>query len=533
MKSNKKQGRYVLIVEDSLTQAEKLKYFLDKNNYNALIAENGKKALNMVSKRSPSLVITDIIMPGMNGYELCRIIKDDDSLKNIPVVLLSILSDPADILKGLECGADNFITKPYDEKFLLKKIHQLLSTRPKTGEDNDRTGKEILYGDSSYYIKAPHSQILDFLISTYETAIIKNEELEKAHKELRDLNDELEKRVHDRTQELAVKNEELRKDIIERKEAELKYRTIFENAVEGIFRTDLNGCILSANPAFARLLGYDSPQEFMERIGDMRSIYVDPNKRNELIDLIRKNGTVIDFEVKYRCKNKKEIFCSVSAHGTLDPGGKLTGFEGMVLDITERKGVEDELIEANRVLETIFEQTNILFAYLDADLNFVRVNRSFAQRDNHEPSFFHGKNYFELYPDPDIERIFQSAIKSGEPHSEICRKFEYPDHSEHGTSYWDMSIVPIKDVNGTVNGLILALQNVTKRLQTEKELHNLNAELDSRVKERTSEIEKKNAELERFNKMFIGRELRMIELKNDIVRLEEKLKAMRKSEGVK
>jgi CheY-like chemotaxis protein len=81
-------------------------------------ARDGQEALAALAQHLPTLVITDINMPGMDGYELCQRIKDDPRL-GLPVILLTSLSDPKDILRGLECGADNFIMKPYDEEFLL------------------------------------------------------------------------------------------------------------------------------------------------------------------------------------------------------------------------------------------------------------------------------------------------------------------------------------------------------------------------------------------------------------------------------
>jgi CheY-like chemotaxis protein len=99
----------ILIVEDSLTQAGRLKCLLEKNGHPVIVAANGKEALSLLGTRKPDLIISDIIMPEMDGYQLCKQIKSDENLKDIPVILLTALSDPKDVLKGLECNADNFI----------------------------------------------------------------------------------------------------------------------------------------------------------------------------------------------------------------------------------------------------------------------------------------------------------------------------------------------------------------------------------------------------------------------------------------
>jgi PleD family two-component response regulator len=103
----------ILIVEDSRTQAEQLQYLLEKHQYTVVTSENGNHALKVLEQYEPKLIITDICMPEMNGYELCRRIKVLDGHEDIPVVVLTSLSNPEDVIEGLECGADNFITKPY------------------------------------------------------------------------------------------------------------------------------------------------------------------------------------------------------------------------------------------------------------------------------------------------------------------------------------------------------------------------------------------------------------------------------------
>src|SRR6266508_73862 len=112
-------GPDILIVEDSPTQAERLKYILEHHRYRFSAARHGQEALVILAAHPPRLVISDVIMPEMDGYQLCRHIKQDEKLKSIPVILLTSLNDPIDVVKGLECGADDFIFKPYDEQYLL------------------------------------------------------------------------------------------------------------------------------------------------------------------------------------------------------------------------------------------------------------------------------------------------------------------------------------------------------------------------------------------------------------------------------
>ncbi|MEQ8221902.1 MAG: hybrid sensor histidine kinase/response regulator [Candidatus Eremiobacterota bacterium] len=194
----------ILVAEDSLTQAVKLQFILQKNGYKVSLARNGREALEKVREEKPDIVVTDIVMPEMDGYELCRHIKFDEILKNTPVILLTTLSDPKDIIRGLECRADNFITKPYREEFLLARINYILVNMELRKTLPEKPDIVISFMGQTYVISSDRMQIIDLLLSTYENAINKNQELEEANRELIRMKSELE----DRNKELNRLNED-------------------------------------------------------------------------------------------------------------------------------------------------------------------------------------------------------------------------------------------------------------------------------------------------------------------------------------
>jgi len=100
-----------LVVEDSATQAQKLKESLESKGFSVTTASDGAAGVAAVRASRPDLVISDIVMPDLDGYEMCRQIKADAQLKGTPVILLTSLSDPEDVIRGLECGADGFTVK--------------------------------------------------------------------------------------------------------------------------------------------------------------------------------------------------------------------------------------------------------------------------------------------------------------------------------------------------------------------------------------------------------------------------------------
>ena len=182
----------ILIVEDSATQAQQLQYMLEEHDFHIVATRNGREALEALRRRKPTLVITDVTMPEMDGYELCRRIRADEQTAELPVILLTALSDPEDVFKGLECGADNFITKPYEQNNLLARIHYLLANLHLRHREKEQSSMEVILAGRKHVITSDRAQILNLLLSTYEAAVQKNGELAKARDELAKLNKELE-----------------------------------------------------------------------------------------------------------------------------------------------------------------------------------------------------------------------------------------------------------------------------------------------------------------------------------------------------
>jgi DNA-binding response OmpR family regulator len=181
----------ILVAEDSPVQAEMLKCILEQHAHSVSIAQNGREALDYLKDHMPTLIISDILMPEMDGYQLCKTIKSDEKLNHIPVILLTMLSDPENIINGLECGADYFITKPYDGDLLLSRIQNVLQNREMRkgkGESIDK-GIEIMFAGKKYVITSNRMQILNLLLSTYENAIIQNRELERMNTKLKEANE--------------------------------------------------------------------------------------------------------------------------------------------------------------------------------------------------------------------------------------------------------------------------------------------------------------------------------------------------------
>ncbi len=212
----------ILIVEDSRLQAKRLMKFLIDQGYEVTHAGDGQQGLEAAQTEKPDLIITDIIMPVMDGFEMCRSIRENDDLYLTPIVMVTSLSNPEDVLRGLEAGADCYITKPYEGKVMLSRIDAVLALPriPRSGQSDGKL--QLVMGAKRYVINAARQQILSLLLSTYEDAVLQNMKLREMRAKLVGLNETLERRVTERTAEL-------REEIVQRKQIQAEREKLIED----------------------------------------------------------------------------------------------------------------------------------------------------------------------------------------------------------------------------------------------------------------------------------------------------------------
>ncbi len=242
----------ILIVEDSRTQAELLRNLLEARGWPVVVAGDGHQALAAARKRRPTLIISDIDMPEMDGYELCHAVKQDPQLADTPVILLTSLSDPADVLRGLEARAEYYLTKPFDKAFLVARVESVLSEAEAPRSDVVGQPLEVVFDGHRRIVTAERRQILNLLLSTYANAVQRNRELIQTQNEL------------------MWANEALSAQTAKLRQSEERYRAIVEQTRDGICLIDVpSRRVLESNAALQKLLGYTGDELELLTIDDI------------------------------------------------------------------------------------------------------------------------------------------------------------------------------------------------------------------------------------------------------------------------
>jgi DNA-binding response OmpR family regulator len=183
----------ILIVEDEQDLLELLRYNLAREGYPVHTASTGEDALKLVRNQRPGLVLLDLMLPGMDGLEVCRTLKSRDATAGIPVIMLTAKGEEADVVRGLELGADDYVTKPFSPKVLLARIAAVLRRREAdadadpgrlihvAGIDIDRDRHEVTVHGSAVALTATEFKLLALLASKPGRVFTRQQIIESIH----------------------------------------------------------------------------------------------------------------------------------------------------------------------------------------------------------------------------------------------------------------------------------------------------------------------------------------------------------------
>jgi PAS domain S-box-containing protein len=261
------------------------------------------------------------------------------------------------------------------------------------------------------------------------------------------------------------------RDVSERREvenklrvSEEKYRSIFENAIEGIFQTTPEGRVITANSTFVSMYGYDSPQEMINSITDIgKEFYVHPRDRERFKSICEMQGSVEGFEEQVYRKDRKKAWVSINARTVRDEKGKTLYYEGTIEDITQRKEMEVALRASEERYRTFIDSTTDGVFLKDQQLRYVIVNKMFRRFFNKNENEIVGKTDLEFRPGKDAEQSRQADLKSLRSSSIVISEEEIGDKIYEIRRF----AVNLGEKTKGVGGFI---RDITARKKTEEEL---------------------------------------------------------------
>jgi len=259
--------------------------------------------------------------------------------------------------------------------------------------------------------------------------------------------------------------------LTEQRLAEESYRKLFEASIDGIYVTTPGGLLLNANPALARMMAYETPEQLISGIGDVSTnVYVHPEAREEYQRLMQRDGMVRDFEYQVRQRSGGILWLSDSATVVRDEHGEVVRYEGTVRDITDQKRAEDAIAEGRRLLQQVIDTVPAVINVKDRNLRYVLMNRYMAGIFSVEPSEAIGRTTTELMSrygaaksDDNDQRVFRTKKGLG------FYEEEYLDSRGH-VRHWLVNKLPLLDADGEIERIVTVALDIGERKRGEQEM---------------------------------------------------------------
>lgn len=416
----------VLIVDDNSDNLYLLRTLLKGQGWEVFEASNGKIALEIARAQVLDLIISDILMPVMDGYSLCRQCKSEEKLKNIPFVFYTATyTEPRDEKFALDLGADRFIVKPREPDVLLEILIDLLEEKKTFSPDKAK----------------PLGEEMEFFRRYNEILFNK---LEKKMLDLETLN-----------QELRVMEEQ--------------HRLSFENVRDVIFTLDMDFKILSMSPSVEKVLGY-KPKDFIGRsVADLGSILTEPSLDQAInhISGILKGETTLPSIYEFIAKDQTVRVGEINGSPIMRDG-KIAGIIAVARDITESKRAEEELRRREQQFSLIVNSFPGRIALIDRDFRYRFINNQFESFHGMTSDQVLGHTVAEVFGEDIFQQLrpFMQKALNGEMVSADTRFKTHKGKTIYGLNNY----IPDKGPDGTIRGIFGVIFDITKIKEAEKAL---------------------------------------------------------------
>ncbi|MDY0386494.1 MAG: PAS domain S-box protein [Methanolobus sp.] len=518
---DKKFEYTILIVDDDPLNVKLLEVFLSRD-YVVRVAYNGSDALDIIGSEHVDLVLLDIMMPGINGYEVCRRIKASETTRFIPVIMITALSSEDDRIEGLEAGADEFLVKPIDRVEVLTRARSLLKNKQLYDEliferdraqnyldiagciivalnmdgtiklankqcckvlgynESELVGKDwvemFVPPDEKDVVRSVLSNIVDRslnAVKSFENGILsKNGEKRIIHWDSNYFRDQNGNILGILSSGSDVTEEKLASTKL--KSSEKKFRTLFENAADAIIIFDLHCNVIDANSVACDMLGYEVKEllqmsrheliasEFQANCDERMADIID-NKRNRFeITYVKKDGTRIPVEMGVR---------------VIEYNGN-NALLSNLRDISERKLSEKALKESEQKFRLLAENANDVIWTLSPEGKFTYVSPSVFKLRGYTPEEAINQTFDDILPQEHKKTVvdaisrFYGKLKAGEgQYSEI---FEIELFHKNGSRVWTEVVVnPVYNNDGNFQLFLGVARDISERKKADEELKSL------------------------------------------------------------
>ncbi|MBL7127911.1 MAG: PAS domain S-box protein [Ignavibacteria bacterium] len=248
-------------------------------------------------------------------------------------------------------------------------------------------------------------------------------------------------------------------------QAENKYRSMFQNAVGGIYQTTPEGKFISVNPTLARMLGYDSPEELMSFVTDIEhQIYIDSNRRTDYKNLLEKLGIIRDFEIEVYRKDGNKMWASTSARIVRDSNGEILYYEGAFEDINERKLAEENLIKSEKKFRTLTELA-LIAIYIYRGDKFIYVNKYSEEMTGYSSDELLSMDFLDIIH-PDYKDLIIERTRARQENKDVPTGLDFKIITKSGEERWVNTTAELIEFEGESAVLGTAFDN-TEKMQAE------------------------------------------------------------------
>ncbi len=423
----------ILIVEDTPTSLQFLTRVLTGQGYRVRPATDGPLALQSVAAKLPDLILLDVRMPDMDGYEVCRRLKSDERCRKVPVIFISALNDLSEKVEGFRAGGVDYITKPFEAEEVLARV--------------------------------------------------------RIHLNLKELTENLERKVGERTEKLTIVNRRLEQEISERKKAEEALRAnertlkaIFDQTFQLMGLLDPDGTVIKVNKTALDFAGIEEKdvvgKPFWETTWWKHSSELQERLRTAISRAA--NGELIRFEVDHLKESGDIRYVDVSIKPVRDEAGKVIFLIPEGRDITERITAEERLQKSEEDYRLLIENQTDFVVKFDNDGRLLFVSPSYCRLFSKTEEELLGKKFLPLVHEEDREPTVEAMKGLYQPPYTVY--LEQRAMTKDGWRWLAWSATAVLDEKKNVTAAIGVGRDVTDRKTAEEEKKKLESQLRQAMK---------------------------------------------------